>query len=98
MPGAPYGVIVMNNVTYARPAPTRYICFRRDRKLMFFLVIAIMAGLAIILLYALVFPATGVTIMAILIALTLAVEYLILGEDCAVDPLVGSMTCDNKLQ
>jgi hypothetical protein len=83
----------MNGVTYARPPPVRWICFQRTRKLMFFLLIAIMAGLAIILLFALAFPATGVLIMCILIIVTMAFEYLALGRDCSADQLTGSIQC-----
>jgi hypothetical protein len=82
----------MNGVTYARPSPVRWVCFRRDRKLMFFLLIALLAGMTMILLFALTPPQTGVLILSILIALVLAFEYLALGKDYLVDPLTGTIT------
>jgi hypothetical protein len=92
-PNAPYGYYVMNGVTYAKPAPVRWVCFRRDRKLIFFLIIAIMAGIVLILLFCLANPTAGVTIMAAIIAITMVAEYLLLGSDCTVDPMVGTMQC-----
>lgn len=92
--GAPNGVVVMNGVTYARPDPVRWVCFRRDRKLMFFLVIALMAGMTMIILYAFAAPQTGVLIMAIIIALVLGLEYFFLGKTCYVDPFLKTTSCD----